>query len=55
MIVQEVLDGMVHDTASQVASTVNNDGVSHQMEYLLANGWTQEEIDARLREKGAMP
>jgi hypothetical protein len=45
----EVLDLLVHDSASEQASAVNNNGQAAQVEYLLTNGWTAEDILGRLR------
>lgn len=38
------LDDLVHETASKNASNVNNDGMFGQLQYLLENRWTPEEI-----------
>lgn len=39
------LDGHVHDTASEIASGVNNEGLEAQVEYLLESGtWTPADI-----------
>jgi hypothetical protein len=39
-----ILDGAVHDQASETASSVNNGGVAAQIEYLLDNGWDKAAI-----------
>ena len=46
----EALSELVHDTASQVASGVNNGGESDQVDFLLQNGWGRDEIEKRLAE-----
>lgn len=38
------LDDLVHDTASDIASKVNNQGTLDQIEYLLSNSPTQDTI-----------
>jgi len=35
----EALDDYVHDAASAVASTVNNQGLGHQVGFLAEHGW----------------
>jgi len=45
----ESLDALIHDCASEQASAVNNNGQPAQVEYLLTNGWTAEDILGRLR------
>lgn len=39
-----LLDDLVHDTASQIASNVNNCGFKEQVRFLKENGWTEEQI-----------
>lgn len=48
----EHLDDLVHDAASSAASTINNHGKDVQVEFLLANCWTPEDIYERLSIKG---
>ncbi len=45
----ESLDALVHDCTSEQASAINNNGQPAQVEYLLTNGWTAEDILGRLR------
>jgi len=45
----ESLDVLVIDCSAEVASGVNNCGMPAQLEYLLKNGWTAEDILGRLR------
>ena len=44
------LDDLVHDTASQIASEINNGGTEAQLQYLLDNGWTEEHIRTQVLE-----
>lgn len=44
----EALSELVHDTASQAASTANNDGEAAQISYLMEHGWDRDEIEHRL-------
>jgi hypothetical protein len=46
----EVLDDLVHDAASNIASAVNNDG-SH-VEFLKEQGWSDATILKALKAKG---
>lgn len=43
------LDSLVHDTASQTASNVNNEGMKGQVEFLLMSGMDEEGILEALR------
>lgn len=43
-ITADDLDEMVHDTASDMASNINNGGVESQVAYLLECGWTETDI-----------
>ena len=43
------LDTLVHDCASEMATEVNNNGQEGQLEFLLRNGWTSEDILGRLK------
>lgn len=45
----EILDDLVHDTASQIASDTNNAGPKAQVEFLLSNGFTLEGIQEYFR------
>lgn len=42
------LDDLVHDLKSMEASDINNDGWESQLDYLLENGMTAEEIKETL-------
>lgn len=43
------LDDLVHDVASELASNINNDGMSNQLEFLITTcGWSEERILAAL-------
>lgn len=44
-----VLDGVLHDECSALATGVNNDGTEAQVKHLLASGWTEAMI---LKEAG---
>lgn len=47
-----MLDEVVHDAASQLASSVNNDGMKSQLEFLtVVCGWSDEQVVAVLSEK----
>jgi hypothetical protein len=45
----EVLDALVHDCLSEQESTINNEGEAAQIEYLLSNGWTSDDIIGRIK------
>jgi hypothetical protein len=45
----DALDVLVIDCSAEIASGVNNCGVPAQLEYLLRNGWTADDILGRLR------
>ena len=49
--VTEFLDGMVHDAASAMASAANNGGVTEQVTFLKAAGWSPQEIVSALNSK----
>ena len=38
------LDEFVHNTASNAAREINNEGLSAQVSFLLLRGWTEDEI-----------
>jgi len=37
-------DDFVHNTASIIASKVNNEGIESQIKFLLKNGWSFDDI-----------
>jgi hypothetical protein len=40
-----LLDDIVHDAASRLASNANNEGIDGQLDFLLNTcGWTEEEV-----------
>ena len=39
-----MLDDLVHEVASRVASRTNNEGIKEQIEFLTSNGLTIDEI-----------
>ena len=41
---ESALDELVLEAASQIAANANNGGVEAQVEFLLANGYTAQEI-----------
>jgi arsenate reductase-like glutaredoxin family protein len=43
-ITSEMLDDLVHEAASGLASAINNDGKEAQLEFLRERGWTDEDI-----------
>ena len=43
------LDDLVHQCASQSASSINNEGMGSQIEYLLEAGATESEIEKIIR------
>ena len=45
----DALDALVHDCFAEQAAEVNNSGRPAQLEHLLKNGWTPEDILGRLR------
>lgn len=45
----DALDTLVHDCFAEQAAEVNNSGRPAQLECLLKNGWTPEDILGRLR------
>lgn len=45
---QDALEELVHEQASELASNAINSG--QEVDFLLSNGWTQQDIDDRLRE-----
>lgn len=45
---QDAMDNLVHDTASNPASDINNNGPDAQLHYLLANGFTYAEVRQRI-------
>lgn len=48
---QEALDELTHDTASQIASNAINSG--EQVDFLLANGWSLDQVVAALPKRSA--
>jgi|6_EtaG_2_1085325.scaffolds.fasta_scaffold03439_8 hypothetical protein len=44
----EMLDDLVHDAASRVASRVNNEGMGEQLDYLAQAGFSESEIEESL-------
>jgi hypothetical protein len=46
------LDDLVHDTCSNTASNINNEGVEGQIKFLLKEGVTVKEIEDTLTEAG---
>ena len=47
------LDDMVHDLASSQGSDANNGDLEGQIEFLLHNGYSEEELEKRLAELSA--
>jgi hypothetical protein len=45
-----LLDDLVHDTASEIASAVNNEGVEDQVAFLLGANWSGEDILFKVKE-----
>lgn len=43
-ICEDDLDDLVHEAASTMAAEVNNRGFDVQVDFLLENGWTADEI-----------
>ncbi|KGM26764.1 MULTISPECIES: hypothetical protein [Photorhabdus] len=43
-VTSEMLDNLVHDAASRIASRVNNEGMSEQIEFIESAGITETEI-----------
>lgn len=46
-----LLDEFVHDTASEIASAVNNEGPEDQVAFLLGANWSGEDILFKVKEK----
>lgn len=46
---QEVLDALVHDRASTLATAVNNDGLKAQLAFLNQRGMSDEDVLAHLQ------
>lgn len=40
----EDMDELVHETAASAAASINNSGTTAQVEFLLKNGWSFEDI-----------
>ena len=40
----ENLDELVHEVASSLASDTNNSGLPAQLEFLVSNDWTEEDV-----------
>lgn len=47
-IKSEMLDDLVQDAASRVASRVNNEGMNEQLDYLANAGFSEAEIEDSL-------
>lgn len=47
----EMLDELVHEVASKIASNVNNEGVTGQVAFLKENGWDEQSILHWLKEE----
>ena len=45
---QELMDDFVHDEFARQASVVNNQGMREQVEYLLSNGYSEDELTEQL-------
>lgn len=41
---QELLDGLVDEAASSMASNINNEGLKAQLDFLNKQGWSDENI-----------
>lgn len=54
---ETVLDSVVHDAFSALATEINNDGPEAQVKYLLSNGWTEADIlkDAGVYQAPSVP
>lgn len=50
---QQILDDLVHDQASNLATAVNNDGLKAQVEFLESRGMYEDDIRAHLAEATA--
>lgn len=48
----DVLDEAVHDTASEQASSINNQGMEEQIKYLLTYSMTPERVEELLKAEG---
>lgn len=46
----EALDDLVHEVASGIASSINNEGLAGQLEYLKSHGWDEQSILNWLKE-----
>ena len=51
----EMLDDLVHDVASRIASRVNNEGIKEQIAFLNEFGLSDEDIKSQLIEDGLLP
>jgi predicted house-cleaning noncanonical NTP pyrophosphatase (MazG superfamily) len=49
--VSDMLDEMVHEEASEMASAANNDGLKSQLEFLETRGISAENVLEELREQ----
>ncbi len=49
-VAQDFLDTFVHDQASAMATRVNNNGLKAQLEFLNAEGMTDENVLKELKE-----
>lgn len=43
-VCSDVLDEVIHETFSGMASDINNSGIENQVEFLLGQGYTEEQI-----------
>jgi len=48
---EDALDWLVHDTAAEQATEVNNSGRPSQLEYLLKHGWSEDQIMERVKKR----
>ena len=54
-IESELLDEVVQDAASRLASNANNDGMKSQLEFLtVVCGWSDEDVVEALKEIGVL-
>ena len=49
---EDCLDDLVHDAASSLASAANNGGVASQVEFLVGQGFTADDIRAAVLGEG---
>ena len=48
---QIALDDLIHDVMTEKASEVNNQGIEYQIEFLKSEGYSEEEIKTRIKER----